>query len=386
MSGVLENRLLRHGVELMSPDPADPRSRTGPHSDARGRILNRDASGVPASDLDTPSEPSSPPHRPDRSVALRATVSSRPFRTRIPRYAAATQGVPDMPGKQAKVVMPQMLRRMLRRTSSAPFPARDRVMILLSVKAGLRACEMAHSNGRWCSTLAARSQRSAIHDAIAKKRGGRRIPMHPDLRHALRSLFRISEPSGQSSAPPVAAVCARPAWSTGSRRCSESSASRDARRIPAAEPSSPPPRATSTAAAKPARRPTACRAPIDRDHRALHRWRHSRAEAASWPPVKRASLPPSHQNRKDSPCTLMNAGPFAVISPTRSGRAGSLDLRPPIGKCSLGSTTTRAYWALQELAPGTQSSRRRLAIETPMLPARWKASDPFRRPYPGFCP
>jgi site-specific recombinase XerC len=48
-----------------------------------------------------------------------------------------------MPGKQAKVVTPQMLRRMLRKTSSAPFPVRDRVMILLSVKAGLRACEMA---------------------------------------------------------------------------------------------------------------------------------------------------------------------------------------------------------------------------------------------------
>jgi hypothetical protein len=44
-----------------------------------------------------------------------------------------------MPGKQAKVLAPQMLRR----TSNAPFPARDRVMILLSVKAGLRACEIA---------------------------------------------------------------------------------------------------------------------------------------------------------------------------------------------------------------------------------------------------
>jgi site-specific recombinase XerC len=48
-----------------------------------------------------------------------------------------------MPGKQGKVLTHQMLRRMLRRTSNAPFPARDRVMILLSVKAGLRACEIA---------------------------------------------------------------------------------------------------------------------------------------------------------------------------------------------------------------------------------------------------
>jgi site-specific recombinase XerC len=36
-----------------------------------------------------------------------------------------------------------MLRRMLRRASRSPFPARDRAMILLSVKAGLRACEIA---------------------------------------------------------------------------------------------------------------------------------------------------------------------------------------------------------------------------------------------------
>jgi integrase len=102
-----------------------------------------------------------------------------------------------MPGKQAKVVTPQMLRRMLRRTSIAPFPARDRVMILLSIKAGLRACEIAGLE--WSMALAARGKVAdilAIHDAIAKKRGGRHIPMHPDLRRALGSLLRISEPSG----------------------------------------------------------------------------------------------------------------------------------------------------------------------------------------------
>jgi integrase len=47
-----------------------------------------------------------------------------------------------MPGKQAKVVTPPMLKRMLRRVSRS-HPTRDRAMILLSVKAGLRACEIA---------------------------------------------------------------------------------------------------------------------------------------------------------------------------------------------------------------------------------------------------
>jgi integrase/recombinase XerD len=49
-----------------------------------------------------------------------------------------------MPGKQAKVVTPPMLKRMLRHVArSSSLPERDRVMILLSVKAGLRACEIA---------------------------------------------------------------------------------------------------------------------------------------------------------------------------------------------------------------------------------------------------
>jgi hypothetical protein len=48
-----------------------------------------------------------------------------------------------MPGKQAKVVTPPMLKRMLREVSRSSFPARDRATILLSVKAGLRACEIA---------------------------------------------------------------------------------------------------------------------------------------------------------------------------------------------------------------------------------------------------
>jgi len=92
---------------------------------------------------------------------------------------------------------PHVLRRMLRRASKSPFHARDRAMILLSVKAGLRACEIARLD--WSMVLDARGKVAdvlAIHDAIAKKRGGRRIPMHPDLRRALQGLLRSSERSG----------------------------------------------------------------------------------------------------------------------------------------------------------------------------------------------
>ena len=154
-----------------------------------------------------------------------------------------------MPGKQAKIVTPMMLKRMLRRASKSPFHARDRAMILLSVKAGLRACEIAKLD--WSMVLDARGKVAdvlAIHDAIAKKRGGRRIPMHPDLRRALQGCCGRASRRGRSFAQPRAATCGRPASSTGLRRYSENSASRAARRTPAGAPSSPAPRATFTAA------------------------------------------------------------------------------------------------------------------------------------------
>ena len=61
-----------------------------------------------------------------------------------------------MPAKQAKVVTLLMLRRMLRRAASSPFPARNRAMILLSVMAGLRACEIALLD--WSMVLDARGK------------------------------------------------------------------------------------------------------------------------------------------------------------------------------------------------------------------------------------
>ena len=102
-----------------------------------------------------------------------------------------------MPGKQAKAITPPMLKRMLRRVSRSTFPARDRAMILLSVKAGLRACEIAGLD--WSMVLDAQGQVSGtlhVRDVIAKKRGGRRIPMHPDRRRALERLARTTEPTG----------------------------------------------------------------------------------------------------------------------------------------------------------------------------------------------
>ncbi|QAY96392.1 site-specific integrase [Methylovirgula ligni] len=94
-----------------------------------------------------------------------------------------------MPGRQAKAITPAMLRRMLAYVGGTDFTVRDRVIILLSVKAGLRACEIARLD--WSMVLDARGQLSGfieVRDEIAKKRGGRRIPMHSDLKCALVKL------------------------------------------------------------------------------------------------------------------------------------------------------------------------------------------------------
>ena len=96
-----------------------------------------------------------------------------------------------MPGRQAKIITPTMLRRMLSAVANRQTTSRDRVIILLSAMAGLRACEIALLD--WSIVLDARGRVAdtlAVSDAIAKRRGGRRIPMHPSLGRALAALKR----------------------------------------------------------------------------------------------------------------------------------------------------------------------------------------------------
>ena len=102
-----------------------------------------------------------------------------------------------MPGRQAKLIAPVTLRRMLGYTRHSQDPARDRVMVLLSAKAGLRAAEIAGLD--WSMVLDARTcigDTITIRDGIAKKQSGRKIPMHADLRAALRTLSRAGGTSG----------------------------------------------------------------------------------------------------------------------------------------------------------------------------------------------
>ncbi len=102
-----------------------------------------------------------------------------------------------MPGKQAKIVNDAMLRQMLQYAETTTTPERDQVMILLSVKAGMRAVEIAGLT--WPMVLTPRggiSDTIAIRDAIAKKNSGRIVPMHALLRQGLVRLALKSETNG----------------------------------------------------------------------------------------------------------------------------------------------------------------------------------------------
>ncbi|TPJ77210.1 site-specific integrase [Mesorhizobium sp. B2-6-2] len=100
-----------------------------------------------------------------------------------------------MSGRQAKAVTDSMLRKMLAHTRKSSHPMRDRVIILLSCKAGLRACEIAGLE--WSMLLDPKGRIGnliMIEDRIAKRQSGRRIPLHPSLKGAL-SLLREDEGS-----------------------------------------------------------------------------------------------------------------------------------------------------------------------------------------------
>ena len=102
-----------------------------------------------------------------------------------------------MAGKQAKILTRQQVAAAVHRARCGRYPQRDRVMILLSVKAGLRAGEIAKL--RWAMLLDADGrlgQRIELHDSAAKKRGGRTIPLHLELRRALLVLRRKTADEG----------------------------------------------------------------------------------------------------------------------------------------------------------------------------------------------
>jgi integrase len=91
-----------------------------------------------------------------------------------------------MAGKQAKILSADHVDDLLFFADRSRHALRNRVMVLLSVKAGLRAGEIA--NLTWQMVLNPAGEVSTIielRDHVAKMGSGRTVPVHSDLRDAL---------------------------------------------------------------------------------------------------------------------------------------------------------------------------------------------------------
>jgi integrase/recombinase XerD len=95
-------------------------------------------------------------------------------------------------GKQAKILSDKQVRAVLAELDTRRYPLRDRVMFLLSIKAGLRAKEV--SSVTWAMVTDAEGEIAdviALENRASKgKGGGRHIAVHPDLKAALTALYR----------------------------------------------------------------------------------------------------------------------------------------------------------------------------------------------------
>jgi integrase len=91
-----------------------------------------------------------------------------------------------MAGRQAKVLSADDLHDLLVFASCTRKPLRNRVLVLLSAKAGLRAGEIANLTWAMVTDAAGRiGGLIELPDRSAKKCSGRSIPMHPALAAAL---------------------------------------------------------------------------------------------------------------------------------------------------------------------------------------------------------
>lgn len=102
-----------------------------------------------------------------------------------------------MAGKQAKTLSADHIDDLLLFAERSRHPLRNRLIVLLSVKAGLRAAEIAKLT--WDMVLDPSGEVGStieLQDKIAKKRSGRSIPLHADLREALSAVRQLGVNQG----------------------------------------------------------------------------------------------------------------------------------------------------------------------------------------------
>ena len=97
-----------------------------------------------------------------------------------------------MVGKRAKVLSPDHVEDLLVFVHQTRHPIRNQTLVLLSIKAGLRAGEIA--NLTWPMVIEPTGEVGSsmeLQDRVAKKGSGRVIPIHPDLQAALVELAQM---------------------------------------------------------------------------------------------------------------------------------------------------------------------------------------------------
>src|SRR5580700_6735661 len=102
-----------------------------------------------------------------------------------------------MAGKQAKILSDEQTTSLLVFASSTRNPRRNHLILLLSLKAGLRAGEIA--NLTWDMVVGPTGEIGSVielRDCAAKKNSGRLIPIHPSLRTALIAWRKTSSQRG----------------------------------------------------------------------------------------------------------------------------------------------------------------------------------------------
>lgn len=118
---------------------------------------------------------------------------------------------------QAKLLSEPDIRRLLRAASHSRHPLRNKVIVLLSVRAGLRASEIARLD--WSMVTDGRGRVGRVIELpgrVVKYGMGRRVPLHAELKAALAALRReagafgrsgpvvASERRGEGNGPPLA--------------------------------------------------------------------------------------------------------------------------------------------------------------------------------------
>ena len=96
-----------------------------------------------------------------------------------------------MAGKQAKILSTREVGQIIAHLENHRYPLRNKVMVLLSVKAGLRAKEIFHLT--WSMVTDASNQIDdtlRLPDNASKGKSGRVIPLNQQLKQALIELYK----------------------------------------------------------------------------------------------------------------------------------------------------------------------------------------------------